>query len=211
MPRDIDLLRRVKERLAGFGAVNKLRDHESRIRKTERAASGGGTVTNVTNVSTAGGAGSVATDTIWDAKGDLAAGTGADAASKLTVGADDTILMADAAQATGLKWVASATPSTQAFGDAAAVGTGDTFTRGDHKHAMPADPVTAHVAAADPHTGYVLESVLDAKGDLITATADNTPAKLTVGANGMPLIADSAQSSGLRYGAIFAPGWALGG
>lgn len=81
-------------------------------------------------------------DTIWDAKGDLVAGTGADAAAKVTVGADDTILMADAAQSTGLKWVASATPSTQAFGDAAAVGTSDTFTRGDHKHAMPPNPVT---------------------------------------------------------------------
>ena len=29
------------------------------------------------------------------------------------------------------------TPSTQAFGDAAAVGTADTLARGDHKHAMP--------------------------------------------------------------------------
>lgn len=105
-----------------------------------------------------GGGGAVATDVIWDAKGDLAAGTGADTATKLTVGADDTILMADAAVANGLKWVASATPSTQAFGDAAAVGTGDTFTRGDHKHAMMADPTTAHVAAGDPHTGYVLET-----------------------------------------------------
>lgn len=36
----------------------------------------------------------------------------------------------------------------------------------------------AHVAAADPHTGYVLESLLDALGDLYYASADNTPAKL---------------------------------
>src|SRR3990167_8142828 len=50
------------------------------------------------------------------------------------------------------------TPSTQAFGDAAAPGTAITVTRGDHKHAMPADPVTAHEAAGDPHTGYRLES-----------------------------------------------------
>jgi hypothetical protein len=56
--------------------------------------------------------------------------------------------MADSAQTTGLKWVASATPSTQAFGDAAAVGTADTFTRGDHKHAMPADPVTQEAPSA---------------------------------------------------------------
>lgn len=88
----------------------------------------------------AAGSGAVATDTIWDAKGDLAAGTGADTASRLAVGANDTVLMADSGQATGLKWVASQTPSTQAFGDAAAEGTADTYARGDHKHAMPADP-----------------------------------------------------------------------
>jgi hypothetical protein len=87
--------------------------------------------------------GNVATDAIWDAKGDLAAGTGANTAAKLTVGANDTILMADSGETTGLKWVASATPSTQAFGDAAAAGTADTFTRGDHKHAMPANPVAS--------------------------------------------------------------------
>jgi hypothetical protein len=86
------------------------------------------------------GGGAVATDAIWDAKGDLAGGTGANTASKLTVGANDTILMADSAQSTGLKWVASQTPSTQAFSDAAAEGTADTYARGDHKHAMPASP-----------------------------------------------------------------------
>lgn len=87
-----------------------------------------------------GAGGSVATDAIFDAKGDLAVGTGANTAAKLTVGANDTIPMADSGQATGIKWVASQTPSTQAFGDAAAEGTADTYARGDHKHAMPADP-----------------------------------------------------------------------
>ncbi len=55
-----------------------------------------------------GGGGSVATDAIWDAKGDLAGGTGADTASALTVGADDEVLTADAAEATGMKWAAPA-------------------------------------------------------------------------------------------------------
>lgn len=106
----------------------------------------GGTV--VGPFSAGGGSGDVATDAIWDAKGDLAGGTGANTAAKLTAGANDTILMADSGETTGLKWVASATPSTQAFGDAAAVGTGDTFTRGDHKHAMPALGTGATNAAA---------------------------------------------------------------
>jgi hypothetical protein len=46
--------------------------------------------------------------TAIDAKGDLVAGTGADAFSRLAVGANNTVLTADSAQATGLKW---ATPS----------------------------------------------------------------------------------------------------
>lgn len=54
-----------------------------------------------------GGGGSVATDAIFDAKGDLPAGTGADTAAKLTVGADGTLLMADANSASGLRYVPS--------------------------------------------------------------------------------------------------------
>jgi hypothetical protein len=42
--------------------------------------------------------------TAIDAKGDLVAGTGADTFSKLTVGANNTVLTADSAEATGLKW-----------------------------------------------------------------------------------------------------------
>jgi len=39
----------------------------------------------------------------------------------------------------------------------------------------------AHVAAADPHTGYVLESLLDAAGDIYIASAADTPARLARG------------------------------
>jgi hypothetical protein len=46
--------------------------------------------------------------TAIDAKGDLIGGTGADTFSRLAVGANDTVLTADSAQATGLKW---ATPA----------------------------------------------------------------------------------------------------
>ena len=50
-------------------------------------------------------------------------------------------------------------PSTQAFSDAAAVGVDTTKAAPRlHVHGMPANPVTAHEAAADPHTGYRLES-----------------------------------------------------
>lgn len=42
-------------------------------------------------------------------------------------------------------------------------------------------------------------TIVDAKGDLIGATADNTPARLAVGANNTVLTADSAQATGLRW------------
>lgn len=82
----------------------------------------------------------VATDTIFNAKGDLPVGTGSDTSARLAIGANDTIPMADSGETTGIKWVASQTPSTQAFSDAAAQGTADTYARGDHKHGMPASP-----------------------------------------------------------------------
>ncbi len=46
----------------------------------------------------------IATDTIWDAKGDIVAGTGADAAARVAVGANDTVLTADSSQTAGVKW-----------------------------------------------------------------------------------------------------------
>ena len=46
----------------------------------------------------------VANDAIWDAKGDLAVGTGANTAAKLTVGTDGQALYADAGAASGLRW-----------------------------------------------------------------------------------------------------------
>lgn len=62
--------------------------------------SGGGTSGTVTVTN------SMATEI--DAKGDLIAGTGADAFARLAVGANDTVLTADSTTATGLKW---ATPA----------------------------------------------------------------------------------------------------
>jgi hypothetical protein len=105
------------------------------------------------------GGGAVATDAIWDAKGDLAAGTGANTAAKLTAGSNDTILMADSGQSTGLKWVAAGTPVDQNYDDVAAVGTADTFARGDHVHGMPASGGVAEITdlpTAETDTSLVL-------------------------------------------------------
>ena len=48
--------------------------------------------------------GNIATDPIWDAKGDIAVGTGANTASRLPVGSNGQVLTADSGEATGTKW-----------------------------------------------------------------------------------------------------------
>jgi hypothetical protein len=45
----------------------------------------------------------------------------------------------------------------------------------------------------------IQNSIVDAKGDLISATANDTPARLAVGANGETLVADSSATTGLRW------------
>jgi hypothetical protein len=45
------------------------------------------------------------------------------------------------------------------------------------------------------------KSIVDAKGDLIAATANDTPARLAVGTNGQTLIADSTAATGLKWAA----------
>lgn len=63
------------------------------------------------------------------------------------------------------------------FGVATAVGTGTDYARVDHTHGSPTNPVTAHEAAADPHTGYVQESAMSAfgrGGTLLNPTAGQT-------------------------------------
>ncbi len=52
----------------------------------------------------------------------------------------------------------------------------------------------------------IQNAIVDAKGDLITATAADTPARLAVGSNGETLVADSAATTGLRWQGNYAAG-----
>jgi len=106
------------------------------------------------------GGGDVATDAIWDALGDLAVGTGADTAAKLSVGADGKYLKAASGEATGLKWD---TPA----------GSGDVV--------GPAGATTDHLAVFDGATGKLIKdggAVPAGGGDVIgpaTNTDNNVP------------------------------------
>ena len=48
-------------------------------------------------------------------------------------------------------------------------------------------------------------SLIDAKGDLIVGTADNTVGRLAVGTNGYTLVADSGETTGLKWAAPSTP------
>lgn len=69
--------------------------------------------------------------------------------------------------------------------------------------AVPASVKSAY----DLADAAIPKSIVDAKGDLIVATADNTPARLAVGAtNGHLLTIDSSTSTGLKWAAAPASG-----
>lgn len=63
---------------------------------------------------------------------------------------------------------------------------------------------------AQDDSNAIQNAIVDAKGDLIAATANDTPARLAVGANNTFLRANSSAATGLEYGGAyttFTPSW----
>ena len=67
----------------------------------------------------------------------------------------------------------------------------------------------AALTAAD--TGAIPASLIDAKGDLLVGTANDTAARLGVGSNGQVLTADSTQTAGVKWAAagVSTPEWTV--
>ena len=59
---------------------------------------------------------------------------------------------------------------------------------------------------AQDDSNAIQNAIVDAKGDLIAASAADTPARLAVGSNGETLVADSSTSTGLRWQGDYAAG-----
>jgi hypothetical protein len=55
---------------------------------------------------------------------------------------------------------------------------------------------------AQDDTNAIQNTIVDAKGDLISATAADTPARLAVGTNGQVLTADSTASTGIKWATL---------
>jgi hypothetical protein len=141
---------------------------------------------------------------IIDAKGDLLVGTADNVADRLAVGTNETRLVADSGETTGLKYVADTTNyAVAAKGDLLAGTAADTvapLTVGANE--------TRVVAASAEATGlkYVADTVnyaVAAKGDLLVGTAADTVAPLTVGANGTIPMARSGETAGIAWEAAF--------
>lgn len=66
--------------------------------------------------------------------------------------------------------------------------------------------VGTHASAGDPHTGYVLESLIDAAGDLIVGTADNTVGRLAKG-TALQVLRTNAGATALEWASSAADAW----
>ncbi len=118
----------------------------------------GGVLSKLDIANLPAGGGDVATDAIWDTKGDLAVATAANTAAKLAVGANGLFLQADSAESTGLKY---ADPHIQALN--AQTGTSYTLVLTDHTKLITLSNASAITLTVPPNSSvaFAIGSVID--------------------------------------------------
>lgn len=136
-------------------------------------------------------------NTAINAKGDLLAGTADNTLANVSIGANNTRLVADSAISTGMKWVADTQNTVvDAIGDLLVGSAPDTLTK--LSIGATGDRLTVSGGTA-AWTADTQNTVIDAKGDLLVGTADNTVAKLTVGTDNKVLTANSSATTGVSW------------
>ena len=70
--------------------------------------------------------------------------------------------------------------SETSFGATPAAGSASAYSRGDHTHGTPTNPVTGHESASNPHTGYILHSLATAASDFLVASGVGAFVKKTL-------------------------------
>lgn len=76
----------------------------------------------------------------------------------------------------------------------------------DHSLIYQSDGASWSTYATLGSAGGIAATILDAKGDLIAASAADTPARLAVGTNGHVLTADSGETTGIKWAAATSGG-----
>lgn len=184
---------------------------------TSAAASATAAATSATSAAASAAQAAAAVAASFDAKGDLLVGTGAGAFDQLTVsGTNGYLLTVNSATATGLEWAAApvSLPSQTGNDGKVLVTNGTTASwSGATPVAQTTEPTTLidglmwlDTDGSTADAAFIPNSIVDAKGDLIAATANDTPAKLAVGSNGQFLQADSSTATGLVWSSTVTAG-----